>query len=163
MHGARRTVSATTSTTRWASESIERESEFEGENAKLLERGFLQGVYTWLGGRREGRGRREAASWVLVFATAAGAQQELADNVAAARSFPRARAYTVSTIPGATGIGGLRDHGRKGGYANIFFTTGRCVATVGDALHQHAPRRFVAQPATSGATALYKRLAPLCS
>ncbi len=100
---------------------------------------------------------------MTVFAEPSGALAEAAEQAAGIRSFPHAKPYSVADIPGATAYGYLKDHGRRGGFANVVFTAGRCAAVVGNSLHLGAPSRLSAAPATVAAERLYRRLAPLCS
>lgn len=163
MSHARRIIFSAFSVGRWAEEQAESEREFKEYDERLFERGFVQGVATRLEGQREGRLRREVVSWVTVFAEPAGADAEAAENAAELIRFAHAERYSLAGIPGAVASGHLDDHGRKGGFANISFVTGRCAAVVGNSLHRRAPSRLSAAPASLAAVALYRRLAPLCS
>lgn len=167
MNRAKQQVFATFSPGRWAAAQTEgepgAEDAFKAYEQRLFEWSFEQGVETVLEGRREGRRRREVVSWVIVFASAEGAQDEMREELAAVSHYQGASSYPVPGVPGGAGYGATDAHGRNGGWENVVFATGRCQATVGDSLHRRAPRRLADQPATVAAATLERRLAPLCA
>jgi hypothetical protein len=164
IHGfgdAHRRVFRTASASVWARSESETESEYQALDANLIARGFQQGVFTDFEGRREGR-RREAGSWVMVFSTVAGAEQQHEEDISTDSEFEHAHGYEVTTVPGATGIGGLFENGQRGGYANVLFSTGRCDVVVGNTFPRRPARALIGQPATAAAILLYKRLRTTC-
>jgi hypothetical protein len=134
------------------------------EATELTEMGFREGAFVYFTGRRErAHEHREAVSSALVFATSAGAEQDLAISVATElREHDHGHLHrsTIHAIPGSSELG---EGGRHGGVDNVLFTTGRCFFVIGDAIPRSSSAGQVRRPVRSAAIAVYDRAKQPCA
>lgn len=137
------------------------------EEVTLLEgSGFLEGVETGFSSPRHARGgSRGAVAQVAVFETAAAAVSETARSVAAdaAEVGPSVVRFALPAVPGAAGLAASIRPPEHGGSANVFFSTGRCAAVVGDGIARARSAAQLEPAALGGALALYRRSRSACS
>ena len=123
---------------------------------RLREEGFDRLLYRPL----EGTDRVGITSLVL-FSSAAGAQRDSAtDRRNLVRNF---RGWTVKRfdIPGVPGAFGWTATKPGDSVGNVRWVEGRCVITIGNAMHNARASSFVG-PLTAGAQAVHRRVAGQC-
>lgn len=156
---------STTSASEWAEGQSSTPIEGEKESTALNQNGFQLGLSAFFTGRREANGRhREAVSDALVMATYAGAQKELKAAVAEAWATyqkPGLEKGTMRSLPGSVTLGAFVA-GKRGATGNVFFSVGRCVFMIGDAVHDAPARAAAADPSMAAAKAVYRRAGPYC-
>ena len=162
---SKRETAWSTSALAWARENSGSRSQAAQEAAALLRHGFQEAVLTYLRGRRESRGLfQEAVAEARVFATAAGAEQELANSVAGAvKAWPAAglRQSTIAAIPGSHTLGAFVA-GQRGATENVMFASARCFFVIGDSIHGARTRAQAERAPVTAAIRLYGRAKQLC-
>jgi hypothetical protein len=163
---AKMTHFSTSSAVEWAEGENSTPAEAAKESEELSEHGFQLAAEAFFRGRQEGHGRRrEAVSDSYLFATVKDAREELSIQVSAALASYEKRGLekgTVRAIPGSVTLGAFVA-GRRGATGNVFFSVGRCVFVIGDAVHDARARGVAATPPVAAADAVRRRAGPVCS
>jgi hypothetical protein len=153
--------SYTTSAARWTAELEEQGAAGVDELAHLTADGFRAGVMEFL----TGRGGSEAIYNGILFATAAGAAQQLSEDVSYDEThYPRAVLHRsrIRGIAGAVVFSGLLA-ARHEASSNVIFSSGRCSFILADSIHHASAVAQASARTIAAARSVQQRLRRACA